>query len=109
MRLYEVIAPDPNVTKLLAVLSQLKSDMESGEEHTDWTVPELLSYFKKQDIIIDVSDLLDMISVPPMNKFIENIQGDKVVFVGSDDEFSHSDPEKNDDIVKKMAKHALTK
>jgi hypothetical protein len=81
MRLFE-LDTSPLLVSLVAATSQLKTEIDAGEEKPNWTLPELLQYYKNNDIIIDKSDLYDMVKNPPLNKFITNIQGDNVVFKG---------------------------
>jgi hypothetical protein len=81
MRLFE-FASSPLLVKLVATTSQLKSEIDSGKTHSDWTVPELLQYYRDNDIVIDKSDLYTMIKKPPLDQTIENIQGDKIIFKG---------------------------
>lgn len=105
MRLYE-FAGSSLLVRLVAVTSQLKSEIDSGEVHSDWTVPELLQYYRDNDIVIDKSDLYDMIKNPPLDKSIENIQGDNVIFKSQAPE-QEVKPEENQKIVQQMAKHAM--
>ena len=104
MRLYEF--EDPLAVRLVAIMSQLTSDIDSGKEKPDWTVQELLNYFKNNNIIVDKSDLYDMVKNPPLNKTITNIQGDRVIFKGqsSGEEPDESESQK---VVQQMAKSAL--
>jgi FMN-dependent NADH-azoreductase len=81
MRLFE-FSTSPLLVSLVASTSQLKSEIDAEQEKSDWTVPELLQYYRDNDIIIDKSDLYNMIKNPPLNKYISNIQGDNVVFKG---------------------------
>jgi hypothetical protein len=55
MRLYE-FEGSPLLVRLVASTSQLKSEIDSGEVHSDWTVPELLQYYRDNDKVIDKSD-----------------------------------------------------
>ena len=105
MRLYE-FAGNPLSVRLVASTSQLKSDIDSGKLHSDWTVPELLQYYRDNDIIIDKSDLYNMIQQQPLNKFIDNIQGDKVIFKGQTPE-QEAGPDENQKIVQQMAQNAM--
>ena len=105
MRLYE-FAGNPLLVKLVATTSQLKSEIDSGEVHSDWTVPELLQYYRDNDIIIDKSDLYNMIKNPPLNQSIENIQGDNVIFKGQTPE-QELEPDENKKVVAQMAKNAM--
>ena len=103
MRLYEFT--DPMVTKLVAVADQLKSDLEKGEADPNMTLPNFLQYLKKFDIIIDKTDLYDMIKKLPLKNLISNIQGDNIVFKGfGTPEAPPEDESKN--IVAGMAKKA---
>jgi FMN-dependent NADH-azoreductase len=105
MRLYEFDG-SPLLVRLVATTSQLKSEIDSGEVHSDWTVPELLQYYRDNDIIIDKSDLYNMIKNPPLNKYITNIQADNVVFKGQT-EGGEQAPDENKKIVQQMAQSAL--
>ena len=105
MRLYE-FAGSPLLVRLVATTSQLKSEIDSGKTHSDWTVPELLHYYRDNDIVIDKSDLYTMIKKPPLKNKISNIQGDKVVFKGQE---TPIEPEEEDSkkVVKQMAHKAM--
>ena len=105
MRLYE-FAGSPLLVRLVASTSQLKSEIDSGKLHSDWTVPELLQYYRDNDIIIDKSDLYNMIQKQPLSKFIDNIQGDKVIFKGQTPE-QEAGPDENQKIVQQMAQNAM--
>jgi hypothetical protein len=105
MRLFE-FAGSPLLVKLVATTSQLKSEIDSGKTHNDWTVPELLQYYRDNDIIIDKSDLYTMIKKPPLDQSIENIQGDKIIFKGQTPE-QEAGPDENQKIVQQMAQNAM--
>jgi len=105
MRLYEFAGSNPMVTKLVAVGDQLKSDLEKGEADQNMSLPDFLQYLKKFDIILDKTDLYDMIKKLPLKNLISNIQGDKIVFKGfGTPEAPPDDESKN--IVAGMAKQA---
>jgi len=105
MRLFE-FASSPLLVKLVATTSQLKSEIDSGKTHSDWTVPELLQYYRDNDIVIDKSDLYTMIKKPPLDQTIENIQGDKIIFKGQTPE-QEAGPDENQKIVQQMAQSAM--
>lgn len=105
MRLYE-FAGSPLLVRLVATTSQLKSEIDSGKTHSDWTVPELLQYYRDNDIVIDKSNLYTMIKKPPLNQSIENIQGDKVIFKGQTPE-QELEPDEDKKVVAQMAKSAM--
>jgi len=106
MRLFELSNPNPLLVRLVAVTSQLTSDIDSGVEHSDWTVDELLQFYKDNDIILAKEDLYDMIKKPPLKNKISNIQGDKVIFKGQE---TPIEPEEEDNkkVVKQMAQKAM--
>jgi hypothetical protein len=108
MRLYEFDqTPDISI-KLVALVDQLKNDIENQEIDTNMSVDQLLDYFQKYDIILDVTDLYDMIQNPPLNQVISNIQGDDVVFKGHDDvNFDPNQKSDQEKTVSQMAKRAM--
>lgn len=108
MRLYEF--DDPLVTKIVAITDQLRNDIEKQDVDFDWDVDTLLRYFQKYNVILDVTDLYEMIKKPPLNSVISNIQGNKVVFKGQETASlpkSVSSPEDSKKTVAAMAKKAL--
>jgi len=111
MLLSEFTSVDPLLINLVAVIGQLKSEIDAGQEKPDWTVDELLQHLKNSNVIIDKEDLYDMIKGPPLNHSIENIQGDTIIFKGQqgaiDGEAGAHDEEENKKIVKQMAQTAV--
>ena len=109
MFLFEFDQDSALVSKIVALTSQLKQDLEDGEIGNDYTVDQLLGYFQKYDVILDVNDLYNMIKVPPLKSLIRNIQGDDVVFVGQEESSPKYDAPESDDkeTVAKMAKRAM--
>jgi len=105
MRLFELDGLDPLVVKLIAVSDQLHTDLQNGEADPDMTTEELLQYLQKYDIILDKTDLFNMIKKPPLNKIISNIQSDKVIFKGMGTPEA-PDQDQNNQIVKQMANQA---
>jgi hypothetical protein len=72
------------------------------------TTDQLLDYFQDYDIILDVTDLYNMIQVPPLKQVIANIKGDEVIFKGQPD--GSDNPEQKTEqekTVAKMAKKAM--
>ncbi len=105
MKLFEFDA-NPVLVSLVASTNQLMNEIESGNAKPNWTVDELLKYYKDNDIIIDKSDLYNMIKKLPLKKYITNIQGDNVIFKGQS-EPGTQEPDENEKIVKQMAKDAM--
>jgi hypothetical protein len=108
MRLYEFAGADPQVTSLIAIGHQLKDAIDGGQVDSNWTVDQLLEYFQEYGINLSAGDLRQMITQPPLNKIISNIQGDRVVFVGQDNANGEAeDKDKNQQVVSQMAKSAM--
>lgn len=94
---------DPIIIKIVTVSDHLADMVKKGKTE-NFTVDNLLSYFTKYDIMLDKSDLYDMIKKQPLNKVISNIQGDKVVFKGQEEIKPEDDESKK--VVKSMADKA---
>lgn len=109
MILLEFDTDNAMVSKIVALTNQLKQDRDDGKIGDDYTVDQLLDYFQKYDVILDAKDLYNMIKVPPLKKVIKNIQGDKVVFVGQEEEAAVEKPKgtDNEKVVKQMAQRAM--
>lgn len=97
---------DPEITKFVTLADQLKDSLDNGEIAGEWDVDQLLNYFQDYDIIVDITDLYELIKKPPLNKVIANIQGDKVIWKGSET-VPGKVTDKNEKVVQQMAKHAL--
>jgi hypothetical protein len=110
MFLFEFDSPDPFIVKLIAVTNQLKSDMDSGLEKTNWTTNEFLDYLQANGINLDTTDLYNMIKKPPLKNVISNIQGDAVIFKGHEPTPvtpAMPDQENSQKIVAQMAQSAM--
>lgn len=109
MRLYEFANTNTLVPKLIAVSDQLQHDLEDQSADSEMTVSQLLKYFQKYDINLDKIDLYNMIKKPPLDKLIDNIQGEKVIFKGfSSPDAPAPDTDEAQKIVKSMADKART-
>ena len=106
MLLFELDSPTPLLVKLIAVVSQLKTQIDNGEEKSNWTVDEFLSYLKDNEIILDKTDMYDMIKNPPLNTKIANIKAGNVIFKGHDTPPAPEEDESKK-IVKQMAKNTI--
>lgn len=110
MHLFEFDNIDPLVDSIVVAVDQLKSDLEKSEIDFDWDVDTLLKYFQKYDIILDRSDLEEMVKKAPLNKIVKNIQGDKVIFKGQEQDKLTASGSPNKDAkktVSQMAKKAM--
>lgn len=110
MRLFELDDTKQMATTIIAVSDQLKSDLDQNKiDPKDWDLQKLLSYFHKYGVILGKDDLFSMIKKDPLKKVISNIQGQKVVFKGHEEENVSAKPEKDKETVKKMAHKAMKK
>lgn len=111
MRLYEFVDPEDDnarAASIIAVSNQLKQHVDDGRiDPNNFSVDQLLDYFLKNDIILDVQDLYSMIEKPLMKNIISNIQGDKVVFKGTEQPASPQQQDQNEKTVASMAKSAM--
>ena len=112
MRFYEFVDPEDSNAKaasIIAVANQLKQHVDDGKINADdFSVDELLDYFQKNDIILDVQDLYTMIEKPLLKNIISNIQGDKVVFKGKEQvDTSPQQQDQQQKTVANMAQSAL--
>jgi hypothetical protein len=100
---------DPASAKLIVLVNQLKTDLDNGMiDPSSYTTDEFLTYLQdKGDIVLDVTDLYDMIKNPPLNTVISNIQGDKIVFKGHDDAQPEQDQSQSQQVVQQMAQSAM--
>ena len=60
MYLFE-LDEEPLVVKIITVSDQLATDVQSGKVKPDWTVDELLSYYRKYNIVLSKDDLYNKI------------------------------------------------
>jgi hypothetical protein len=99
---------DPLSAKLIVAINQLKSDMDNGEiDPNNYSTDQFLSYLQDYGIVLDVTDLYDMIKNPPLNTVIKNIQGDSVIFKGHDETSQNPDQTQNQQVVGQMAQSAM--
>lgn len=110
MRLFEFDDSISLGPKLAAVTDQLKTNLEDGKLNFGMTTDQLLDYFQKYDIILDITDLYNMYKFPPLSQVIANINDQEVTFKGQENNDHDLDQEsENEKIVNKMAKNALKK
>ena len=108
MFLFELDSPDPDTVRLVAVINQLKDSIDQGQEKSDWTEEEFLSYLSDFGLNLSVDSLYDMIKKPPLNKVISNIQAGNIVFVGQGSGVQpNQDPQQSQQVVNNMAHDAM--
>ena len=100
---------DPDIVRFTAIVGQLKNEIDNGHvDANNFTKNDLLDYFAKNDINLDITDVYDMIQKPPLNTLVKNIQGDKVVFVGMDNaSIENPDQSQSQQVVQQMAQSAM--
>jgi len=100
---------DPASAKLIVLVNQLKTDLDNGIiDPSSYTTDEFLTYLQdKGDIVLDITDLYDMIKNPPLNTVIKNIQGDQIIFKGHDDTSKNPDKSQSQQVVQQMAQSAM--
>jgi len=100
---------DPASAKLIVLVNQLKTDLDKGMiDPSSYTTDEFLTYLQdKGGIVLDVTDLYDMIKNPPLNTVIKNIQGDQIIFKGHDDNTENPDQSQSQQVVQQMAQSAM--
>lgn len=110
MRLFEFEDANPLRTKLVAVTNQLASEVKNMNDGELMTTDELVEKLKQNDIIIDKSDLFDIVTKEPLKNIIKNINGDEVVFKGQKNDLATSTepkPDENQKTLAAMAKKAM--
>ena len=99
---------DPKSIQFVVIVNQLKSDIDSGQiDPNNYSTDQFLEFLQNNGIVLDVTDLYDMIKTPPLNTVISNIQGDKVVFKGHDEVPKNPDETQSQQVVQQMAQSAM--
>lgn len=109
MRLFE-LANDPKLTKLIAATDQLRTYLETGKITQNWTLDQLLSYFRKFDLVLSPNDIYGMLQQKPLKNVVSNVQGDQVIFKGLEQPEPAAEappPEQSKEVVAKMAQKAM--
>ena len=106
MRLFEFDNNDPLRVKLTAVTSQLQSDLQNANSEDPMSTDAFLHLLRQNDIIIDKSDIYDIIKKEPLLHFIKDIEDDRVIFRGQVLAKEPIDPDNSEQIVAQMAKKA---
>lgn len=107
MRLFEFDGNTEDL-ELVVAIDQLKIDLDSGKVDPEMTVDQLLDYFMEHDIILDISDLYNMINESPLDQVISNINDKNVEFKGFEKKKDlKTDKDVSSNTVKQMAKRAM--
>lgn len=106
MRLFELDIENALATKITVAIDQLKNDYENGKIQNNWSLDQLLSYFQKFGIILDPTDIYNMVKQKPLKDVVTNIQGDQVVFKGTSST-SEIPQDQSQKVVSQMAQSAM--
>lgn len=107
MRLFEFDNNDPLRVKLTAVTSQLQSDLKNANSEDPMSTNAFLNLLRKNDIVIDKTDIYDIIKKEPLVHFIKDIEDDNVIFKGQVLAKQPIDTDDSEKIVAQMAKKQL--
>lgn len=113
MRLFEFAENDPLRVKLTAVADQLQS--KALDSNRTMSTDEFLRFLTKYGLNINKSDLFDIVQKEPLSNFIANVNKDKIIFKGQEEEPEQSvgnaadipQPEESGKIIKQMASRAI--
>lgn len=112
MLLYELDNRTPLRTRLVAVTAQLRSRVEKESKRKNWkpwSKLKLQHWLAMHDIILDDSDLFDLVKKAPLKNIIANISDKEVTFKGiggeSGEETQKTKKQKKDTVAQ-MAKSA---
>lgn len=111
MYLYEM-TDNEKLIRIITAIDRLKNDLESGKITSNWTIDDLLKYFRKYDIVLSPNDLYNMVQKKPLKTVVTNIQGKDVIFKGMPQQPAAPEappPEQSKEVVAKMAQHAMPK
>jgi len=94
----------------VAILSQIKSDIEDSDYKGKITVNALLKKLADAGVRISHDQLLDVVKQEPWSNMIADINGDNVRFNGTPDEQTdNTQPDETTGTLDKMAKRATNK
>ncbi len=107
MRLYEFAEDDPLRVKLAAVTNQLKE--RTKRSGSTLSTDELLEFLRKNRIVLDKSDLYDIVQKEPLSNIIKSVNKDVVTFVGQSEEDTEIEPrpDESEKIRQQMASKAI--
>lgn len=119
MRLFEIFESDsdfdesePLRVATTAVLSKIKSEIDDSAYRSEFTVNALLSKLAAYGIRISHDQLIDLVDQEPWSNLISNIQGNQVVFKGSQEDDTSpeiDDPDDSEATLDQMSKRATKK
>lgn len=111
MRLNEVTSSNVDTTKLAALGQFLLGRADDTGAKKTISVDTFIGLARDMGIALTASQLRDLAGQPPLNNIIANIEGDEVIFQGSEEYVPGADDQMTVDQARKtvdtMAKRAL--
>lgn len=109
MKLFEVMAPNVDLTKLAALGQFLLGRADDTGAKKTIAVGTFLGLAKDMGISITAQQLNDLAQQEPLNNIIANVQGDEIVFQGGEDNIEPDTMtvDQAQQTVDKMAKRAI--
>jgi pyruvate/2-oxoacid:ferredoxin oxidoreductase alpha subunit len=104
MRLFEFANDDPLRVKLMAVANQLKSKMDRP-----LPLDLFIEILQHNDIVVDESDIYDLIKKEPLRNIVKDIEDHNVVFKGQHIPGAEPTPDENEKIRQQMASKQTAK
>ena len=113
MRLYEFAnLQEEIINGVVVATQQLKDLVNSNPPKIDidnFTIDNLIDFYKEYDIVLSADDFYLMIEKPLLKDVISNIQDDKIVFRGNEKPTApDEDPGDSQETVAKMAQSAMS-
>lgn len=103
---------ESRLINILAAIESIKQGIDDGEIVNNWTMDELIEYFRKYNINMSPKTIYSMSEKKPLKSIIHPIKGKEIRFKGLPQEPAKPEslpPEASKSVVSKMAKHALSK
>lgn len=100
------------LVNIISATDQLKQSIKNGEITTNWTLDQLLDYFRQFDVTLSNKDIYNMIQREPLKSVISDVKGQEVVLKGIPQQPKSPEmtsPEQSKEVVAKMAQKALGK
>lgn len=109
MKLFEFYSAVDNKGELAALSQFLLARADDTGTKKTISVPAFLKLSKDMGISMTRDQLINMIQQPPLNGIIANIEGDEIIFKGSEQPTDTMTVDQAQATVDRMAKRALKK
>lgn len=109
MRLNEFDTSQSEIEQMSALAQFLLARADDENSSKKISVPAFISLANDMGISLTKDQLLNLVSKPPLNNLIDNVEGDEILFKGNAQADSTMSMTKAQDVVGKMSKRALGK